>query len=155
MYITCVGSGQKGALASKTVIAEKISIFFQRCRVRSSPLKMPNVGTALKFRKKKNNICCRDFFVHRNTSHKEISCSDLKGRVKKCPRKCMYKTVVLFIKPTAVSTFSILSFKHKLPKRVTGGVANKKIQFKIRFLGLITIIKTCHKNMTKNILHLI
>lgn len=92
---------------------------------------MPNVGTALKFRKKKNNICSRDFFVHRNTSHEEMSRSDLKGRVKKCPRKCMYKTVVLFIKPTAVSTFSILSFRHKLLKRVRGGVGAQKIPFKI------------------------
>lgn len=81
---------------------------------------MPNVGTALKFKKKKNNICRCDFFVHRNTSHKEISRSDLKGKAKKCPRKCMHKTVVLFVKPTAVSTFSILSFKHKLPKRERG-----------------------------------
>ena len=119
----------------------EISIFFQRCRVCSSLLKMSNVGTALKFRKKLNNICPCDFFVHRNTSHKEISCSDLKGKVKKCPRKCMHKTVVLFIKPTAVSTFSILSFLPKLTKRVRGGVGTQKIPYKIRLLGLIIIIK--------------
>ena len=70
-------------------------------------------------------------FVLWNMSHKEISRRDLEGKVKKCTKKCMYKTAILLSKPTAVSTFSILSFLHKLPKRVRGGIGAQKTPFKI------------------------
>ena len=84
-------------------MAEKISFFF------------------FQMLKEKNNIRRPDFLVIQNPSHKEISRHDLEGKVKKCTRKYTYKIVTLVIKPTAVSTFSILSFLHKLPKRVRGG----------------------------------
>ena len=93
----------------------------------------------------RENIRPHDFFVIQNLSHKEISLHDLEGKVKKCTRKYNYKIVTLVIKPTAASTFSILSFLHKLPKRVRGGVGFLK---KPCILGLI-IICYCQKMVLK------